>query len=537
MINLNEQQKKLNSFRELFYLKKIIKEFSQSGTFNGLYNNFIKHKNPISYINLISILNFSFNKILCKHKILLLDSSNNIIYSNNKSNGFEDYIKNLNVFDIDNLHNYFDAVVDLDFIEFFDKSNINDSIINSFVNLLINPIINLPVAIILKSSITFVILTEQYVWKEQIKGYYYWQGNFVGSSPKVQYYFNQVSASQQSYQQPSNLVSTSSQFNYYGNNLPPNLNTIILFTGYSNAKDALNNLTNYTTGINMYTNAKNYFQSNGITNYLLSLCFGGGVNSTGGWDTGAGGAIYSIYEACTKKGVQFSYQETGTGNAMSGTGTGILDYSYNSLTFDIETWGYLGTSGSTGTDFINLFNYIKNNPNSNFYSWEMIIIVTVAHSCSNYNGTGQQVVSDLLMDSTGSYDFISPQLYTQNVGTTNEYCANYNILWANTGSNDNFVYYLSKNKNFIKYGLGMILPSVYNNNLLNTGGTNNSSPPNLYFYQSSSNDVNPPVGTASGWKQIEYQTDSGAESFFNNIFDYESIELGGSVQWINGDLL
>lgn len=63
-----------------------------------------------------------------------------------------------------------------------------------------------------------------------------------------------------------------------------------------------------------------------------------------------------------------------------------------------------------------------------------------------------------------------------------EYCANYNILWTDTGSNDSFVYYLKQNSNYAIYGTSMILPSLFANNLLNTGGSNNSNPPNLCFY-------------------------------------------------------
>lgn len=375
-----------------------------------------------------------------------------------------------------------------------------------------------------------------YPWKEQIKGYYYWQGNFLGSSPITQYYFDSVSAPQTSYQGPANLIPTSGQFNYYGDNIVQDLNTIVLFTGYSKVSDVLNNLTNYTTGTNMYSNAMNYFKSANVENFLISLCFGGGLDATGGWNTGYNGAIFSIYEACTKKGVSFSYTETETGNVLSGVGSGTLDYSYNSFTFDIETWNSSISSGSSGTDFINLFNYIRTNPNSNYYTWEMVIIVSIAHSCSNFNGTGQKVISEILSDKTKSYDFISPQLYTQNVGTMVEYCANYNILWTDTGSNDSFVYYLEQNSNYAIYGTSMILPSLFTNNLLNTGGTNDSKSPNLYFYQSNSTSTNPPIATASGWKQINYLKDNGASGFFNTIFNSTN-NLGGSIQWINGDLL
>jgi hypothetical protein len=504
-------------------IQKHISHLINNSNFVELYNNFLLKKDYKLFNQIIDILQNELK--YCDNKIFfyLLDHDENIIYFNNSSNSYVKYISNSNKYFVNKLYSMFLYKENKENKSNIDLFEIND---NNYVGF----IVNYPVKCVC------IINANSNPWVNQINGYYYWQGNFVGSSPATQYYFNSVSGQQINYQQPSNLVPTSSQFNYYGDNLPPNLNMIVLFTGYSKVSDILSGLKNYTTGTNMYTNAKNYFQSNQVQNYLISLCFGGGVASTGGWDTGNSGAIYSIYQACTKKGVYFSYEETGNGNVLSGYGDGTLDYSYNSFTFDIETWGYYSNTGSTGKDFINLFNYIKTNPNSNLYSWEMIIIVTIAHSCSNYNGTGQNVISELLADSTGSYDFISPQLYTQNVGTTVEYCANYNILWSDTGSNDNFVYYLSQNKNFIKYGLGMILPSLFYNGLLNTGGSNDSNPPNLYFYQSSSNNSNPPIGTASGWKQINYQTDKGAGLFFNSIFYQSNVNLGGCVQWVNGDL-
>lgn len=525
--------------KETDKIKKYVNCKINNKCFIKLYDIFLLKKTEYLFNKIKKILDNEFKNLDNKLTFYLLDHNNNIIWSNKSKNLYVQYINFLNKYYVNKLYSNFlykkkTEQIELSIekkkteqIEFFEQ-------VEFF--LIDNPSNIDPIGFTSNTPVNFVVIYNDIPWKEQISGYYYWQGNFIGSSPKIQYYFDKVSEPQISYQQPSNLISTNGNFVYYGDNIPQNINTIILFTGYSKVSDILKNLTNYTTGTNMYTNAKNYFVSNNITNYLLSLCFGGGLSNTGGWDTGTSGAVYSIYEACTKNGVQFSYKETGTGNTLTGIGTGTLDYSYNSFTFDLETWGYLGNSGSTGKDFINLFNYIKTNQNSMYYSWEMIIIVTIAHSCSNYNGTGQQVISELLTDSTGSYDFISPQLYTQNVGTTNEYCANYNILWSNTGSDDNFVYYLSQNQNFIKYGLNMILPSLCYNYLLNTGGSNNSNSPNLYFYQSSSNDINPPIATASGWKQINYQIDNGASSFFNNIFNFSNVSLGGSIQWINGDL-
>lgn len=550
-------------------LKGKISCFSNTIMFKQIYDEFMTKQTEPTYKILVNFLNVQLSRSSKQYTIYLLDTSNRIVWKNNGSNQYDKYQTHTEIYDTNNLYNYFDVVNGTDYIDFHNKQRAvtstgtgtgTDTSAGPLIGFGLGGFLNsglgfggfstgsststgtstsaetVPTASVLKSSYKFVILTTQSVWKEPVVGYYYWQGNFVGSSPATQYYFSQVSAPQTSYQTPSNLISTSSQFNYYGNTFPSGLNTIILFTGYSKVSDILKNLTNYTTGTNMYTDAKNYFTTNGVSNYLLSLCFGGGIASTGGWDTGTSGAIYSIYEACTKVGVPFSYEETGTGNVLSGIGTGTLDYSYNSFTFDIETWGASSNTGSTGTDFINLFNYIKYNPNSNFASWEMVIIVSIAHSCSNYNGTGQQTISQILSDSTGSYDFISNQLYTQNVGTTVEYCANYNILWSNTGSNDTFVYYLSQNKNFITYGLNMCLPSLFYNNLLETGGTNDGNPPNLYFYQSTSTSASPPVATASGWKTINYTTDKGATDFYNGLFSQNNVGLGGTLQWVNGTL-
>jgi len=499
-------------------IKNEIFNVINDNNFVRLYNIFLRNQTENLFEQIKNFIECETKKSSYKINIFLLDHDNNIIWSNKSNNTYRDYITYNKKYYTNVLYSYFTYETNNYFVEFFE---INDK---QNIGFLIN------------SPVKLIGIYKDTPWKEQITGYYYWQGNFVGLSPLIQYYFDKVTSSQINYQQPSNLVSTSGNFIYYGDNIPSNINTIVLFTGYSKVSDILANLNNYTTRTNMYINSKNYFTSSGLQNYLMSLCFGGGLANTGGWDTGKSGAVYSIYEACTKKGVQFSYGETGTGYVLSGVGTGTLDYSYNSFTFDLETWGFTSTTGSTGQDFINLFNYIKTNPNSTFYTWEMVIIISIAHSCSNYNGTGQQVISVLLADSTGSYDFISPQLYTQNVGTTVEYCANYNILWSDTGADDNFVYYLSQNKNFIKYGLSMILPSLFYNYLLNTGGSNDSQPPNLYFYQYTSTSVPLPLSSASGWKQIYYLTDTGATSFFNAIFQNNS-ELGGSIQWSNGDLL
>ncbi len=380
---------------------------------------------------------------------------------------------------------------------------------------------------------------QSYPWSGgEIKGYFYWQGNFVGSSPATQYFADYVSAPQTGYQGSSNIVQASGTFTYSGSSIPNNpvFNAIFLFTGYSNASRALDNLTNYTTQTNMYTDAKTYFSNNGVTDFLLGLCLGGGYSATGSWNTGTDGAIYSIYEAVTQAGVAFSYTETGTGQTLSGVGTGKLDNSYNCLVFDIETW--TGPNGSTADDFINLFNYIKHNSNSMFNyegDWLIKIVVTIAHSCSNYNGTGQNVCGTLYK--SDSYDYISPQMYTQNCGTTNEYCANYNILWQ-TGYTSPWLFtsLIQSNPNYVQYGLNFILPAINFANLYQGGGSNDGNPPNLYFYQSTGNDTNPVVESASGSVTLPYDCDEGVVGFFNSLFGLNETHLGGYAQWVNGTI-
>jgi hypothetical protein len=392
------------------------------------------------------------------------------------------------------------------------------------------------------TSMTVAPRASTYPAGFEIAGYFLWQGNFTNNSadPITQYYCGTVTAPQTSYTGPSNTTTATGTFTYT-DQIPTgtSYNAVFLFTGYSNAASALDNLTNYTTGSDMYTVANDYLSPLGSGNYLISLCLGGGAADTGGWSTGTSGAIYSIYQAATVAGVSFSYQETGTGTGttpLTGTGTGILNDTYNSLLFDIETWS--GDSGSSGQDFINLFNYLKNNANSTFYGYQCVIIVSIAHSCSNFNGTGQSVISTLLSDSTGSYDYIQNQMYTQNIGTTNEYCANYNILW--TGSNS-FQYYLNQNTNYLAYGNSFVLPAINLPDLYSGPGTNTPANPNLYFYQSTGNTTDPITETASGYVTIPYTVDNGVNGdpssatlgFFQSILS-DTGGLGGYVQWVNG---
>ena len=294
---------------------------------------------------------------------------------------------------------------------------------------------------------------------------------------------------------------------------------------------------------------------------LLGLSLGGG-NSNGAWVTGIAGGIYSVYEAVTSSGASFSYTETGTASLLTGTGTGILGpigstatNIYNSLLFDVElTSNGSISSPSTGYDFLNLFNYIKTNSNSLYYSSQststspsnpnIVIVVSIAHSCSNNNGSPSVCIELQNGNSTGFsgcfYDYMSTQLYTQNVGVINEYVANYQVLWtlANFNNNPSFIYSISLNPNYSIYGLTMILPSINLASLYKTGGSNSGNPPSLYYSQSTSNDATAEC-VASGDDEpvldVYFPVDNGSVSFFQAMFSSTS-SLGGYIQWVNGSL-
>jgi len=399
-----------------------------------------------------------------------------------------------------------------------------------------------------------------------IKGFFLWGGNFVNYSPVTQYYASYDTSAQTVGDTSNSYISIGyGAYTYSGSPPPPTsdtsntlingetygatFNMITLFSGYSNVNSALNlGMTNYTTGDNLYTTAITYFNDNNITDYLLSLALGGGASSTGSWNTGNTGSLYYVYEAVTISGNSFSYTETGTENKIYGQGTGALTYgttsstysAYNCLFFDIETWD--GDSGSTGQDFLNLFYYIKNSSNSTFYNSGVIIIASVAHSCSNYNGTGFELTTTLLSDPSGTYDYITPQLYTQDVGLNTEYTANSNLAWTSDISGSiTFASCLNQNGNWNNYGSAMILPALNLLTLLNSGGDygesgqgNNNKPTNLYWYQSDQTASYATFGYSGTDTSLNYPIDTGAQDFFNVIFNSGSV--GGAVQWLNGTI-
>jgi hypothetical protein len=389
------------------------------------------------------------------------------------------------------------------------------------------------------ASTTCTSLPPCYPWSGgEIKGYFYWESNFIGSSPATQSFATGVSSQQYGWNSSSNINTGAGTFNY--SPLPPNSNTsynsIFLFTGYSNIYTALTNVTQ-----NMFNNAYNYLNDK---QHLLGLVLGGG-SSLGNWNLGSTGAIYSVYQAVTKANLPFSYSDS-FGYSYSGTGTGALTNNYNCLVFDIECYNYVSsptTNYAQASDFSNLFAYIKTGTNSTFNNqtgYQMVIIVTMSHTISTYAGNGS-VLLPLYSDNT--YDYISPQLYTQNAGTTNEYCGNYLEFWSGVVSS------MNNNTNFTnKYGLNMILPSINLSCLYNSSGSNLSSLgggySNLYFYQSGDNgNANSASSfsvssdfSASGTETINYPTDSGVINFVNAVFNESGQTLGGYVQWVNGTL-
>lgn len=158
------------------------------------------------------------------------------------------------------------------------------------------------------------------------------------------------------------------------------------------------------------------------------------------------------------------------------------------------------------------------------------------------------------------YDYISPQLYTSNLGTINEYAANDSVPWSpdwgGTASGvTSFAEYLSQNDTFQTYGLNMIIPSINNSSLYTTAGSNPSPYyPNLYWYESdytATNQYAPPgsytpssggdtvqytapTTASAGAGVIDYTVDTGAAGFFTEMFQSKQSHLGGYIEWLNG---
>jgi hypothetical protein len=190
------------------------------------------------------------------------------------------------------------------------------------------------------------------------------------------------------------------------------------------------------------------------------------------------------------------------------------------LVLDIES----GDSG-LGSAFCDLLQTAKNNG--------LTTIVTISHAVpygfTDYRDLMTNILQCIYLD------HISPQLYTQDIGTMNEYIScgsDKDFYW------DEFVELVKSNPN---YSSNMILPSIFLYNemiyskcggLFYSGGTNSGNPPN-FGYNSSSSSCN-----CEGKQSIypsEFKIDNGANTFFTLLFGVESI--GGAIQWVNGNYM
>jgi hypothetical protein len=228
---------------------------------------------------------------------------------------------------------------------------------------------------------------------------------------------------------------------------------------------------------------------------------------------------------------------------------------------------------STAKDFLTLFSWIKTQ-----YPF-MKIILTTPHSCGNFTDARNKVTIGakefvpLFEGGTfynykisafqNCYDLISPQNYTCNLGTSNEYAANENLPWTITDPDDtstvSFQSAISKNEQYKLFGLNFIVPAVnfgtssQSYNCYEDGGSNSNNSPNLYYYQANYNDQTNNTnntssfptyyGSASGSNTIPYDEDTGTKDFYKAIMGYNGETIpnsvntgGGCMQWVNGDL-
>ena len=307
-----------------------------------------------------------------------------------------------------------------------------------------------------------------------------------------------------------------------------------MFSQYTNFNDIEKN----SNLEKMYIDSTKYFVENGIHDYLIGICFGGGIPEIGELTIGQNGSIQSIYEAITPCGIEYEYFDS-NGDKIYVKGTGKIVYGntcqrYNSIVLDIEL-GNVQTS-----DLIDLINYIK------YIDRRFVVISVISHTTSYF----LPEVSKGMLESDVS-DYISLILYTQMFGTTNEYVANSYLSWKEL-----FVNCLSKNKKFTKYGLNYLIPSIYSadkvkiNNkvfpgMYTKGGSNDKKYPNNYYYNSSQSQDSPVIIEFGGNDgNLDYHTvDHGAVNFLNRTLQEYYIPTkipfsstcGGYISWSNYD--
>lgn len=177
-------------------------------------------------------------------------------------------------------------------------------------------------------------------------------------------------------------------------------------------------------------------------------------------------------------------------------------YNYDILCFDIESYDNTATP--------ELFNDLFKSASERNY----IVIITTSHTAP-YNAPNLSSAKQLMTSFFNSpyIDCITPQLYSNDIGVTNEYAANAAVSWEEFS----LMYKNRINQNLI------ISPSIPSNNngygmydLQNTGGTNDGLVP-----------INVPQDIIN-----KYPIDIGASNFLK-AYDIDNI---GSFQWMNGTL-
>jgi len=269
--------------------------------------------------------------------------------------------------------------------------------------------------------------------------------------------------------------------------------------------------------------------------YIVGLMFGGGGP--------ASSSNVAYWTSSLIAGIQYSIQNSVAGSsglvysASPQPVTSGYGMTYNLLAFDIE----VGDSGLLA-DFLQLFQIAQ--------EAGFLVMVIVNHTCSYGISDATTLIPGLYQSQY--VNFISNEMYTENIATMNEYVANSQIPWMGNNSsgesNESVQYYVQQNPN---YNSGQIMvPGIllYNympdsncGGLMYSGGTNTGDPPNWTSYDGSGSgctcDI--PQAATTGNTEDNYPAgfttanDPGVNSFFTQLFGCPSI--GGAIQWVNGD--
>jgi len=349
--------------------------------------------------------------------------------------------------------------------------------------------------------------------------------------------------------------------------LPTPLNLILYFfnnVSLSNNLQALN--TQASNGISPSQDVSNFIQNNPTSisskGVSLAMTLGGGNNTVGMWTMSA---VYNNIMWITT-----------SGNAQS-----LFNASINTICLDVEVGGWTDDSGNYipfsanvtplpwSSYPIDLINAITGGPS---YQWSyngtnfnggliyylanagFAVYTTISHSAPYgwywapgnttapyYGGyTGPVVQALLQCPYINQYNF---QLYTESVGTMNEYAYTGGISWSQIAT------WIQANPNWIALGSNagqLISASVY----IYGGFTYSGSYYNGLFYGAGTNANNPPlmsyntIGTGCACESnypfpqtvpSNFTTDTGANTFLSQVFGVSG--LAGCVQYCNGNFI